>query len=223
MHTRVDWAAVDLILLDMDGTVLDLAFDNHFWGEAVPRAYARARGLTEAQALAELQPHFDGLRGTLPWYSLEHWSRLTGVDLIALKREHRHGIAPRAGAQDFLSAARAAGRRLWLATNADPHALDIKLLHTGLEDAFERLITAHDFDAPKEEREFWQRLVERHPFDPARALFVDDSGPVLAAARAFGIGQVVAIRHPDSRRPARDVPGFPAVDRLVDLLPVPPL
>jgi len=221
MNARVDWASVDLVLLDMDGTVLDLAFDNHFWGEVVPHHYAKKRGLSDAQGLAELEPHFRGLRGTLEWYSLEHWSRLTGLDLIALKREHRHGIAPRAGAQDFLRAARQSGRRLWLATNADPHALDIKLLHTGLENSFERLVSAHDFGAPKEDVAFWRRLLERHQFEPSRALFVDDSAPVLEAARAFGIGQVVAIRHPDTSRPARDVPGFPSVDRLADLLPVP--
>ena len=30
----VDWTEVDHVLLDMDGTLLDLAFDNDFWGIA---------------------------------------------------------------------------------------------------------------------------------------------------------------------------------------------
>ena len=35
-----DLKQVDTILLDMDGTLLDLHFDNHFWLEHVPKCYA---------------------------------------------------------------------------------------------------------------------------------------------------------------------------------------
>lgn len=209
-------------MLDMDGTVLDLAFDNYFWGEVVPARYAERRQVTFAQALAELRPQFEALRGTLPWYSLSHWSALTGLDLPKLKHEVRHRSGPLAGAPDFLRAVKAAGRQQWLVTNADPHSLDIKQMHSGLASYFDRLVSSHDFDAPKEDPRFWSRLAARFPFDPARSLYVDDNAAVLAAARDYGIGQVVAIRHPDSTRPPRDVPGFTAVDRLADLLPVTP-
>jgi HAD superfamily hydrolase (TIGR01509 family) len=217
----VHWPSVDHVLLDMDGTVLDLAFDNHFWGEVVPARYAERKQITVEAALAELRPHFDALRGTLPWYSLTHWSALTGLDLPKLKYEVRHRSGPLAGAPDFLRAVKASGRPLWLVTNADPHALDIKQMHSGLAARFDRLISSHDFDAPKEDARFWQRLAARFPFDRARALYVDDNAAVLSAARDYGIGQVVAIRHPDSTRPPRDVPGFTSVDRLAELLPVP--
>ncbi len=216
----VHWPSVDHVLLDMDGTVLDLAFDNYFWGEVVPVRYAERKQITFAAAFAELKPHFEALRGTLPWYSLAHWSTLTGLDLPKLKYEIRHRSGPLAGAPDFLRAVKASGRPLWLVTNADPHALDIKQLHSGLAAHFDRLISSHDFDAPKEDARFWERLAARFPFDRARALYVDDNAAVLSAARDYGIGQVVAIRHPDSTRPARDVPGFNSVDRLADLLPV---
>lgn len=216
------WPSVDHVLLDMDGTVLDLAFDNYFWGEVVPARYAERRHTSFAAAHAELKPHFDALRGTLPWYSLSHWSELTGLDLIKLKHEVRHRSGPLPGAPDFLRAVKASGRPLWLVTNADPHALDIKQMHSGLAAHFDRLVSSHDFDAPKEDPRFWERLAARHPFDRARALYVDDNASVLAAARGYGIGQLVAIRHPDSTRPPRDVPGFDSVDRLADLLPVTP-
>lgn len=209
-------------MLDMDGTVLDLAFDNYFWGEVVPARYAERKRIPFDAAYAELKPHFDALRGTLPWYSLTHWSALTGLDLPKLKSEVRHRSGPLAGAPDFLRAVKASGRQLWLVTNADPHALDIKQMHSGLASHFDRLVSAHDFDAPKEDARFWPRLAERFPFDAARTLYVDDNAAVLAAARGYGIAQVVAIRHPDSTRPPRDVPGFKSVDRLADLLPVTP-
>ena len=41
----VDWNQIELLLLDMDGTLLDLHFDNHFWLEHVPRRYAEMHDL----------------------------------------------------------------------------------------------------------------------------------------------------------------------------------
>jgi putative hydrolase of the HAD superfamily len=31
-----DWNTINTVLLDMDGTLLDLHFDNHFWLSLVP-------------------------------------------------------------------------------------------------------------------------------------------------------------------------------------------
>ena len=36
MHFDIAWQEVDTVLLDMDGTRLDLAFDNYFWQTLVP-------------------------------------------------------------------------------------------------------------------------------------------------------------------------------------------
>jgi len=46
---------------------------------------------------------------------------------------------------------------------------------------------------------------------------VDDSLPVLQAARAHGIEWVYAIRRPVSYGPAREMNGFPAVDFVHEL------
>jgi 5'-nucleotidase len=218
----LNWNAIDRVLLDMDGTVLDLAFDNHFWRELVPARYAAARGITPEQARNELEPHFRSMQGRLEWYCLDYWSELTRLDLAALKAEIRHRIRPLDGSEEFLRAVRNSGRELWLVTNAHRNSWALKLEQTGLGVWFDRVVCSHDFRAPKEHADFWSRLVEQHPFVPQRALFVDDSLPVLAAAQAFGIGQSVAIRRPDTTRPPRDLPEHPAVERLADLLPVPP-
>jgi 5'-nucleotidase len=216
----VEWNRVEHVLLDMDGTILDLAFDNHFWRDLVPERYARQRGMSVEQARTELEPHFTSLQGRLEWYCLDYWSELTRLDLAALKREIRHRIAPLEGAEGFLRAVKDSGRGLWLVTNAHRNSWALKMEQTALGPFFDRIVCSHDFAAPKEDPRFWARLHDRHPFERERALFVDDSLPVLRAAADFGIGQRVAIRRPDTTRPPRDITEMTSVDRLADLLPV---
>ena len=213
-----DWGTIDHVLLDLDGTLLDLDFDNHFWQSLVPQQWGAARGIDAVAARAALQPRFAACEGTLPWYSTEHWSRELGLDIAALKRADADRIRWLPGAQQFLAAARARGKRLVLLTNAHPQALAIKHERTGVLDHFDASFSSHQFGAPKEDPRFWQALARVERFDPARSLFVDDSASVLAAARAAGIGLIRAIRRPDSVREPRVHGEFTAVDALVELL-----
>ena len=213
-----DWTRIDHVLLDLDGTLLDLDFDNHFWQSLVPQQWGAARGIDTAAAREMLQPRFAACEGTLPWYSTEHWSRELGLDIAALKRADADRIRWLPGAQQFLAAARARGKRLVLLTNAHPQALAIKHERTAVLDYFDASFSSHQFGAPKEDPRFWQALARVERFDPARSLFVDDSASVLAAARDAGIGLIRAIRRPDSVREPRVHGEFTAVDALVELL-----
>ena len=69
------WNAIDTVLLDMDGTLLDLHFDNHFWLQHLPQRYAELHGVSRALADAELLPLFREHAGTLNWYCTDFWSR----------------------------------------------------------------------------------------------------------------------------------------------------
>src|SRR3546814_2406990 len=73
----VNWQTADWVLLDMDGTVLDLAFDNYFWRELVPQRYALKHGLSLDAARAELAPRFSAVR------SEEHTSELQSLMRIS--------------------------------------------------------------------------------------------------------------------------------------------
>lgn len=215
----VDWSRVDTVLLDMDGTVLDLNFDNRFWCEHLPRHYAEARNIGLDSALAYLGPLFMSWRGKLEWYCVDHWSRELGLDVAALKTRYADLIALLPGVEDFLLAVRRSGRRLWLVTNAHPASLELKMATTRLGPAFDLILSSHTLGYPKEDARFWPVLVGRHPFDPARALMVDDSPPVLAAAREFGVGQVCAITRPDTNQPQREVRDFPSAYGLAEIKP----
>jgi putative hydrolase of the HAD superfamily len=212
------WTEIDHVLLDLDGTLLDLHYDTHFWHEVVPTAWGAARGLDMVAARAALQPRFKACEGTLDWYCTTHWSRELGFDVVALKRRDSTRIGWLPGARDFVRAARARGKRVVLATNSHPEVLAIKDERAGVYREFDRCFSSHTFGAPKEHAGFWTALHAAEPFDPARTLFVDDSLPVLRAARAAGVAHIYCMRKPDSIGTVRPPNEFIAVDAVAELL-----
>ena len=214
----VDWDAIDTVLVDMDGTLLDLNFDNVFWREIVPRRYASLRGLSVPAAQQVLAPRFEAKVGTLEWYCLDHWTRDLGMDLKMLKHEHREQIRFLPGAEDFLVRVRARGKRLCIVTNAHRDTFAVKAGRTGIDRLVDAVVCSHDFAAPKESTAFWHALNEHEPFDSTRTLLIEDSLTVLAAARAYGLQHTIAIRRPDSCLPPRTITGFLGVDGVFELV-----
>lgn len=215
MH--VNWRAVETVLLDMDGTLLDLRFDTRFWREVIPEHYGRAHGMSYAAAREKLTPVFRGKEGTLDWYRLDYWSRELGIDVTAIKRDCADLVQLHHGVIEFLEQLIRDGKRVLLVTNADSNALSIKMERTGIADYFESLYSAHDFGVPKQEPAFWPLLRKDAAYDDARALLVDDTIGVLQAARRAGVSRQIAIRCPDTGAPARDFYSFDAVDGVSDL------
>lgn len=206
--------------LDMDGTVLDLQFDNLFWLQVLPQRWGESRGLAAAESFAILKPRFDAKHGTLDWYCIDHWSEELGFDVAGLKHELRGHIRYLPGVVGFLERLRACGMRVLLTTNAHPVSLGIKSAQAGLARHFDALVSSHEFGIPKESPEFWRRLELRHGVVPASTLFVDDSVAVLSAARTAGVRWIYQVLRPDSTQPARDVaPGFTGIERLADIAP----
>jgi len=216
----LDWSAVDTVLLDMDGTLLDLNFDTHFWTEHVPRRFAEKHGLTIAAAKEELFPRMRAVEGTMDWYCLDYWTRELGLDVAVLKQEVDHLIEIHPHVPEFLEAVRESGRRAVLVTNAHMKSLDMKMEKTQLAGHFDAVVCSHDFGMPKENARLWRQLQTRVSYDPARTLLVDDSLVVLRSARDYGIAHLRAVFRPDTRQPDRDVGEFEALRSFADLMPV---
>ena len=215
----LDWSSIDTVLLDMDGTLLDLNFDNHFWQVHLPQRYAAARGVSLEVGREELMARYHARAGTLDWYSVDFWETALELDIMQLKQEVAHLIDIHPHVTDFLAAVRATGRRIVLATNAHHKSVTLKMARTGLAPQFDAIVSSHALGAAKEEQEFWRRLREIEPFDPARTLLVDDSLPVLDSARRFGIGHLVSVKRPDTTRQANDTRDYPAIDEFSQLMP----
>ena len=214
----IDWDTVDTVLLDMDGTLLDLSFDTWFWQNLVPDRFAQANGCSLEQAQALLVPKFREVAGTLPWYCIDHWTRELNLDIRALKRAVQGRIKFLPGAERFLEQLQGRGKRVVLVTNSHPATLAIKDEQVALTRYFHACYSTHAFDVPKEHAAFWPRLAAQEPFQAPRTLFIDDSLPVLECARRFGIGHLRAVRHPDSGGAPQSTGDFAAIDGVAQLL-----
>lgn len=215
----IDWTEIETVLLDMDGTLLDLRYDNHFWMEYLPAAYAKKHGITSTLAKEHLSTEFEAVRGTLPWYCLEYWSGRLGMDIPTLKRELQSMIRARPFTLEFLSWLRGSRQNLFLVTNAHQETLNIKMAQVDITLWFDSIVVSHKYNAPKESQVFWQRFQEEHPFDPETTLFIDDTETVLDAARQFGVKHLLTMLQPDSAADKRLSTRFPAIHHFDEIMP----
>lgn len=217
----IEWSRVDTVFLDMDGTLLDLHYDSHFWLEHLPRRYGERYGVPEDQARDTILGIIQAEKGTLNWYCTDYWSRRLDLDVAALKAEVRDRIAYRPHVTEFLAQVRSQGYRSVIVTNCHPDPLALKLEATGLDRHVDAIVSSHQLGKPKEAPAFWADLQRLAPYEPARTLMVDDSLAVLESARTAGLGQCLAILAPDSRQaPAQAYPGMPCIHHFDELLPL---
>jgi putative hydrolase of the HAD superfamily len=205
-------------MLDMDGTLLDLAFDNYMWHEHIPAEYARQNSMDETQAREMLMAKFRSIEGKLQWYCLDHWSEVLDLDVKELHRRENGRINYLPGAREFLLAVQRHEIRLLLVTNSHTETLAIKTEVTGITGYFDAIYTSHELGHAKEDQPFWHALHEAEGFDRETTLFIDDNPAVLESARTFGIGMLLNITRPDTGRPVRDQRGFPVIESVASLI-----
>lgn len=208
-----DWSQIEHVFLDMDGTLLDLHFDNYFWLEHLPQRYADIHGGDPKAVRDQLHQRFEAIRGTLDWYCLEYWQRALEVDIVALKREvsNRIQLRPEAGA--FMDQLRQRDVQVALVSNAHRWSINLKIDTVLPAHYFDVIYSSHDFGFPKEEQAFWHALKGAYDFDPQHTLFIDDNEQVLESAEQFGIAHLRSIRMPDSKGSPQPPGKFPQIDR----------
>ena len=211
-----------IIMFDMDGTLLDLAFDDLIWNTRLPERHAEKHQCTLEESKEILRSFYQQHNHTLCWYSSKYWTEKVEVDVLQLQYDNQEKIAPRPGCFELLEQLKQQGYRCWLLTNADQAGLQLKLENVDLSPYFEVIISSEEIGYSKEFVEFWKILQQKHDFDPQYAMMIDDTEKVLQGAEKFGITQLITIIQPSSGRAARQAQdlNYPAIQNLTELLPL---
>ena len=216
---NIEWGNVETVLLDMDGTLLDLHFDNHFWLTHVPRCYAEKHDLSHDEAYKRLMDRYTEVRGSLDWYCVDFWTRELSLDIEQLKHDTAEKIAIRPDVVDFLCWLNANHKRVVLVTNAHPASLNLKMDKTGLHVHFDKIINAHDMGLAKENEGFWEKLQQVEPYVKECTMLIDDNLEVLDSAHEYGIQYCLGIQQPDSQGGAVSSDKYRVLDGFREIMP----
>jgi 5'-nucleotidase len=209
---------IKTLILDLDGTLLDLSFDNYFWLEHIPNVYAKKNNISRQQAKVKLNNLYQKYSGTLSWYCLDFWQNNINLNIRSLKKNCQDKIRIRDGILPFLKTIKKQNITVILATNAHPFSLEIKMNKTKLDMYFDHKQSSHLFGSPKEEIVFWQKLHKKYNFNLANTLFIDDNENILNTAYQFGIKYNIGVSTPDSTQPAIKFANFQALANLCTIL-----
>ena len=171
-EAKVDWSKIDTVLLDMDGTLLDLNFDLHFWMEYLPLVLANKHNLSHQESKDRFYPIMRAEEGKLNWYCLDYWQKVFELDIAKLKEDIAHLIQVHPFVLDFLEQARQHNKRIYLVTNAHRKTIQLKMRVTNLEQYFDQIISSHDYDVAKEDQGFWHKLDTSIDLDKTKSIFL---------------------------------------------------
>ena len=216
---ELPWNRIDTVLLDMDGTLLDLHFDYHFWMHFVPERYAAQQGLGLPQASQIIRDKIHSQVGTLNWYCLDYWQAQLGLPIAELKHELKHMIAEHPEVIRFLASLQALGKQVVMVTNAHRDSLAIKLEETEIGPYFDEMFSSHDFGLPKESPQLWPQLRAKAAFNPQRTLLIDDNLSALRSARAYGIAHCLCATHVSPALDPVDPQEFMGFDHFSEIIP----
>jgi putative hydrolase of the HAD superfamily len=209
---------IKFVLLDMDGTLLDLYFDDYFWGHLVPEKYAEKHNMTFGAAKEFLFSTYKSHERTLNWCDIDFWTRELNLDIPLLKEQIKHLIEVHPHVIDFLKMLKKHRKKVFLVTNAHYKTVNIKLKKTQIGKYFDSVVCSFDIGYPKEFIEFWQKLEKKLKFDKGKTLFIDDTEDVLRTAKEFGIKYLLLKTVANSKVPPKASNEFSVISDFRELM-----
>ncbi|WP_119069123.1 HAD family hydrolase [Rubrobacter indicoceani] len=178
------------LLLDLDGTLAETD-SLHFpaWADIL-RQHASMdvdRAFYQANISGRLNP--DIAAEYIPGLSAEQTAALVEEKEVHF-RDRVDGLEPTPGLLEFVGAAREAGLRLALVTNAPRENARVVMAALGLEGYFEEVVVADDVDAGKPDPAPYAEALRRLDLSPDEAVAFEDSRSGIASALGAGIRTV---------------------------------
>ncbi len=214
---HIDWDSIDTVLLDMDGTLLDLHFDYHFWTVHLPKKYCQIHHADLSEITRYIASRLEEKQGQLEWYSTDYWSDQFQLNIIKAQEDIKHLISERDQALEFLNQLGDMLKKRILITNSDRPSIQLKFANCKIEPLLDEVISSHDYQAAKEQQKFWHCLQGKIDFNPDTTVFIDDSEAVLDSAQQFGIKHLLSIKEPISSQLRQADSKYPMVENYLAL------
>ena len=185
---------IECLLIDMDGVILDNAYDNDFWQNQIPEVIADSKGIAFDDAKRLAIQIFNYKKNTKDWYDVDYWSNMLGIDIEAQKRSEKSfsRISLYDGVIDTLSVLKNKTKMI-LITNAHRKTLNIKLEKYNLTPYFDEMVCAHELNYVKEDIQLWYMLRSKYRLDYEKTLLVEDTINNINVGLSAGISGAIYV------------------------------
>ena len=185
---------IECLLIDMDGVILDNAYDNDFWQNQIPEVIADSRGIEFDDAKRLAIQIFNYKKNTKDWYDVDYWSNMLSIDIEAQKRSEKSfsKISLYDGVIDTLSVLKNKTKMI-LITNAHRKTLNIKLEKYNLTPYFDEMVCAHELNYVKEDIQLWYMLRSKYRLDYEKTLLVEDTINNINVGLSAGISGAIYV------------------------------
>ena len=185
---------IECLLIDMDGVILDNAYDNDFWQNQIPEVIADSKGIGFDDAKRLAIQIFNYKKNTKDWYDVDYWSNMLDIDIEAQKRSEKSfsRISLYDGVIDTLSVLKNKTKMI-LITNAHRKTLNIKLEKYNLTPYFDEMVCAHELHYVKEDIQLWYMLRSKYRLDYEKTLLVEDTINNINVGLSAGISGAIYV------------------------------
>ena len=185
---------IECLLIDMDGVILDNAYDNDFWQNQIPEVIADSKSIAFDDAKRLAIQIFNYKKNTKDWYDVDYWSNMLDIDIEAQKRSEKSfsRISLYDGVIDTLSVLKNKTKMI-LITNAHRKTLNIKLEKYNLTPYFDEMVCAHELNYVKEDIQLWYMLRSKYRLDYEKTLLVEDTINNINVGLSAGISGAIYV------------------------------